>query len=104
MQESPANCRAAGVACKTIPGMSELLSGRVLTSQIRNVDIADLLGREPVRLDEERIRSTIAGRSVLVTGAAGSIGSELCRQVARFAPSKLTALGQAQRDLFQADQ
>src|SRR6266566_214201 len=103
MQEALANCRAAGVACKTIPGMSELLSGRVLTSQIRNVDIADLLGREPVRLEEERIRSTIAGRSVLVTGAAGSIGSELCRQVARFGPSKLIAFDQAESDLFKVD-
>ena len=103
MQEALSNCRAAGVACKTIPGMSELLSGRVLTSQIRNVDIADLLGREPVRLEEERIRSTIAGRSVLVTGAAGSIGSELCRQVARFEPSKLIAFDQAESDLFKVD-
>jgi FlaA1/EpsC-like NDP-sugar epimerase len=103
MQEALANCRAAGVSCKTIPGMSELLSGKVLTSQIRNVDITDLLGREPVWLEEERIRSAIAGRSVLITGAAGSIGSELCRQVARFGPRTLIAFDQAESDLFKID-
>ena len=86
MNEAISNCRAAGVACKTIPGMAELLSGKVLTSQIRDVSVEDLLGREPVRLDETLIRESIEGRSVMVTGGGGSIGSELCRQVASFRP------------------
>lgn len=100
MREALANCRAAGVPCKTIPGVAELLSGKVLTSQIRDVSVVDLLGREPVQLDESMIRSSIQGRSIMVTGAAGSIGSELCRQVARFQPKRLVALDQAESDLF----
>jgi len=103
MQEALANCRAAGVSCKMIPSIGELLSGKVLTSQIRNVEITDLLGREPVQLEEEPIRFTIAGRSILITGAAGSIGSELCRQVARFEPRVLIAFDQAESDLFKID-
>ena len=100
MREALANCRAAGVPCKTIPGVAELLSGRILSSQIRDVSVLDLLGREPVHLDESMIRSSIQGRSVMVTGAAGSIGSELCRQVARFQPKTLVAFDQAESDLF----
>ena len=103
MQEALANSRAAGIPCKTIPGVSELLSGKVLSGQIRNVEIGDLLGREPVQLDESRISSTIARRSILVTGAGGSIGSELCRQVARFEPDVLVALDQSESELFKID-
>jgi len=103
MQEALANCRAAGVACKTIPGFSELLNGKVLSAQIRDVSVADLLGREPVQIEEDRIRDHIRNRSVLVTGGAGSIGSELCRQIAAFQPRKLIALDQAESDLFRID-
>jgi FlaA1/EpsC-like NDP-sugar epimerase len=103
MQEALANCRAAGVPCKTIPGVGDLLTGRVLTGQIRNVEIGDLLGRKPVQLDESRIRSTIAHRSILVTGAGGSIGSELCRQLSRFEPAALVALDQSESTLFNID-
>ncbi len=103
MREALANCKAAGLICKTIPGVSELLGGRVISSQIRNVEIGDLLGREPVQLDESRIRSTIARRSILVTGAGGSIGSELCRQVARFEPEVLVAFDQSENELFKID-
>lgn len=103
MQEALANCRAAGVPCKTIPGVSELLSGKVLSRQIRNVEIGDVLGRAPVELDESRIRSSITRRSILVTGAGGSIGSELCRQVARFEPDVLVALDQSESELFKID-
>ncbi|MBI3695407.1 MAG: polysaccharide biosynthesis protein [Acidobacteria bacterium] len=103
MQEALANCRSARVPCKIIPGIGELLEGKVLTAQIRDVAIRDVLGREPVRLEEDRIRSAIAGRSILITGAAGSIGSELCRQVARFEPQILVAFDQAETDLFRID-
>ena len=103
MQEALANCRAAGVPCKTIPSVGELLTGKVLSRQVRNVEIGDLLGRESVQLDESRIRSTIARRSVLVTGAAGSIGSELCRQAARFEPEALIAFDQSESELFKID-
>jgi len=102
-REALANCQSAGVPCKTIPGLGELLSRQVLVEQIRDVSVTDLLGRPPVQLEEEPIREHIAGRSILVTGAAGSIGSELCRQVARFRPARLIALDQAESDLFRIE-
>jgi FlaA1/EpsC-like NDP-sugar epimerase len=100
MNEAISNSRAAGVSCKTIPGVAEMLSGKVLTSQIRDVSVEDLLGRDPIRLDETLIRTSIEGRSVMVTGGGGSIGSELCRQVAAFQPSRLVILERAESDLF----
>jgi FlaA1/EpsC-like NDP-sugar epimerase len=103
MREALANCRAAGVPCKTIPGIGELLNGKFLSAQIRNISLEDLLGREQVQLEQERIQTSISGRSVLVTGAAGSIGSELCRQIAPLQPCKLVALDQAESDLYRID-
>ena len=103
MREALANCRAARIPCKTVPGIDELLSGRILCAQVRNPAVQDLLGRQQVRLDEAHVQKSIAGRSVLVTGAAGSIGSELCRQVARFKPACLIAFDQAESDLFRIE-
>ena len=103
MREALANCRAARIPCKTVPGIDELLSGRVLYTQVRNPAVQDLLGRQQVRLDEAQVQASIAGRSVLVTGAAGSIGSEICRQVARFQPACLVAFDQAESDLFRIE-
>jgi FlaA1/EpsC-like NDP-sugar epimerase len=100
MREALAHCRVARIPCKTVPGIEELLSGKVLTAQVRNLSVHDLLGRQPVKLDEARVQASVGGRSVLVTGAAGSIGSELCRQVARFKPACLVAFDQAESDLF----
>ena len=94
MREVLANCHAARVPYKTIPGIDELLSGRILSAQVRNPMVQDLLGRQPVHIDEGPARASIVGRTVLVTGAAGSIGSELCRQVARFTPACLVAFDQ----------
>jgi FlaA1/EpsC-like NDP-sugar epimerase len=102
-RESLANCRAAHIPCKTVPGIDELLSARVLSAQVRNPSVQDLLGRQPVHLDEAQVKARIAGRSILVTGAAGSIGSELCRQVARFGPARLVAFDQAESDLFRVE-
>lgn len=99
MRAAVSHCRAAGVPFKTLPGLSELLSGDI-TRQIREVSANDLLGREPVRIDETRIGETIAGESVLITGGCGSIGSELCRQVARFGPRKLVIFDQAESEMF----
>ena len=103
MGEALAYCRAAGVPCKTVPNIGEILSGKILTTQIRDIAVTDLLGRDPVRLEEERIRRKVTGRIVLVTGAAGSIGSELCRQIAQYHPAKLIALDQAESELFKID-
>jgi len=103
MRDALANCRAARIPCKTVPGIDELLSGRILFAQVRNPSVQDLLGRQQVRLDEAHVQQSIAGRSVLVTGAAGSIGSELCRQLARFEPGCLVAFDQAESDLFRIE-
>jgi FlaA1/EpsC-like NDP-sugar epimerase len=104
MREAHASCRGAGVPCRTIPGLGDLLSGKYLSAQLRNLSLEDLLGREQIRLEEDRIQQSITGKRILVTGAAGSIGSELCRQIAAFTPSKLIALDQAESELFKIDQ
>jgi len=103
MREAVANCRAAGVPCRTLPSVEELLDGKRLSGQFRNLSVEDLLGRQPVRLEEPRIRAALANRSILVTGAAGSIGSELCRQIASFGPRRLVLMDQAESPLFHID-
>ena len=82
-------CRNAELEVLTVPSFDDLMSGRVTISQIRHVELDDLLGRDPVVLDTAGLKSWISGRVVLVSGAGGSIGSELCRQLARFAPRQL---------------
>jgi FlaA1/EpsC-like NDP-sugar epimerase len=96
-------CHAAGAECKTVPGLGEVIEGRALAGQIREVAVEDLLGRTPVRLEESQIRGAIEGRVVLVTGAAGSIGSELCRQIARFKPAGIVGFEIAESPLFEID-
>ena len=103
MREALANCRSARIVCRTVPRIEELLSGKILTSSVRNLSVKDLLGRKPVQLDEEPVKARISGRSILVTGAAGSIGSELCRQIARFGPGRLVAFDQAESELFKIE-
>jgi FlaA1/EpsC-like NDP-sugar epimerase len=103
MREILANCRAARIPCKTVPGIDELLGGKYLTAQVRDLSVHDLLGRQPVKLDDASVRARFQGRSVMVTGAAGSIGSELCRQLGRFEPSCLVAFDQAESDLFRLE-
>ena len=96
-------CHAAGVECKTIPGLGEVIEGRGLVGQIREVAVEDLLGRNAVCLEEDEIRGTLEGKVVLVTGAAGSIGSELCRQIARFHPAGIVGFEIAESPLFEID-
>jgi FlaA1/EpsC-like NDP-sugar epimerase len=93
-------CRLCEVETKILPGLFELIDGRVSVNQLREVSLADLLGREQVDLDSASIASYIEGRCVLVTGAGGSIGSELCRQIMRFQPSKLVLLGRGENSIF----
>ena len=100
MREALANCKSAGIPCKTIPGLGELLTGKVLSAQVRTIAVTDLLGRDPVQLEEPLIRTKLTGRSVLITGGAGSIGSELCRQLSIFKPECLVILDQAESALF----
>lgn len=82
-------CEQAHMRLLVLPAVADLISGHVQVSQLRHIELDDLLGRDPVELDATRLRHWIAGRVVLVTGAGGSIGSELCRQIARFAPARL---------------
>lgn len=93
-------CRPIGARIRTIPGVDKLIEGRVTVNQLSEVNIEDLLRREPVVLDTEAIDSSLTGRVVMVTGAGGSIGSELCRQVSRFRPKRLVLVEQAENGLF----
>lgn len=95
-------CKEAGVESKTVPSMSELLSD-ISMSSIRKVEYTDLLGREDVRLDDCKIDELLAGKVVMVTGAAGSIGSELCRQICRFKPRRVLLYEMAESPLYDID-
>jgi FlaA1/EpsC-like NDP-sugar epimerase len=96
-------CEEIPIKVRIIPGLYEILDGRVEITRIRDVQIEDLLGREPVQLDIESIRKELAGKTVMVTGAGGSIGSELARQVVRFSPAKLLLVERAEFALFNID-
>jgi FlaA1/EpsC-like NDP-sugar epimerase len=96
-------CEESGLPSKTVPGMGELIDGKVSIKAIRDVDYRDLLGREVIRLDEDRISKYLEKASVLVTGAGGSIGSELCRQICRFDPSCLILYDRAESALYEID-
>jgi FlaA1/EpsC-like NDP-sugar epimerase len=96
--------KALGLETEIMPSMWELASGRVQASQIRPVELQDLLGREPVSLDSEQIREMLQDRVVLVTGAGGSIGAELCRQIANRAPKRLILVDHSEVQLFQIEQ
>jgi FlaA1/EpsC-like NDP-sugar epimerase len=91
------------VKAQIVPGLDELASGRVAVSRLRDVQIEDLLGREPVKLDDENLHEFLTGRTVMVTGAGGSIGSELVRQIVNFSPKKLLLVERAEFLLFQIE-
>ena len=97
-------CREAGVEALTVPSFEDLVSGRVTVSQIRNVELDDLLGRDPVVLDAAGLRGWLADRVVMVTGAGGSIGSELCRQIARYAPRSVVLYESNEFALYQIEE
>jgi len=93
------NCKNSGIEFKTIPGYGELINGRVTINSIREVAYRDLLGREIIKLEEEKIGAYLENQNVLVTGAGGSIGSELCRQICRFKPAKIILFERAESPL-----
>ena len=93
-------CTGTKLKFQSLPGVRELIDGRVTVSQIRPVEINDLLGREAVDLDCQSLARFLAGRRVLITGAGGSIGSEMCRQVVPFRPARLILVEQAETPLF----
>jgi FlaA1/EpsC-like NDP-sugar epimerase len=96
-------CRTCGVKYKTLPGLGEIISDKVSVKAIRDVSYKDLLGRPPVRLELEEIGSILCGQCVMVTGAGGSIGSELCRQIIRFQPSLLVLFDASEENLYRIE-
>ncbi len=97
-------CQKTEVRFKILPGVGDLIDGRVSVQQLRDVDLNDLLGRDPISLDKVQINHYLQGKRVLVTGAGGSIGSEICRQVARFNPQKLILFENGETPLFLIEQ
>lgn len=101
MRDILTHCSKSGIEFKTIPGIGELINGKVTVSTIREVDYRDLLGRDVIRLDEEKIGSYLQRQCVMVTGAGGSIGSELCRQICRFNPHSIVLYERAESPLYE---
>ncbi|MFH1446733.1 MAG: nucleoside-diphosphate sugar epimerase/dehydratase [Chloroflexota bacterium] len=95
-------CHEKHVPFRTMPGIYELLGGNVSFSRLREVDIDDLLRREPAQINNEAIGSSVEGRTILITGAGGSIGRELCRQIAQYNPQQLLLLGHGENSIFEA--
>ncbi|OUM95713.1 MAG: hypothetical protein A9Z00_11125 [Thermobacillus sp. ZCTH02-B1] len=93
-------CAKTKAKTQIMPKLEDLASGRVSVSALRDVEVEDLLGREPVELDIDSISEYVTGRTILVTGAGGSIGSEICRQVAKFGPKKLVLLGHGENSIY----
>ncbi len=95
-------CQKFGIPSRTMPGLFELLGGKVSINRLREVDIEDLLRRQPTRIDNDQIPETITGKRILVTGAGGSIGRELCRQISRLQPSELLLLGHGENSIYES--
>jgi FlaA1/EpsC-like NDP-sugar epimerase len=94
----------AGLPCRTVPSMDQLATGRLSVTNLRPVELHDLLGRAPVEISSDSVREVIQGRTVMVTGAGGSIGSELCRQICSFGPSALVLVERSEPQLFVIEQ
>lgn len=94
-------CKDMPCSVKTAPGLYDLIDGKVTIQQLRSIDLEDLLRREPVQLDIDNIASYLTGKRVLVTGAGGSIGSELCRQIAKMSPDSLILLGKGENSIYE---
>jgi FlaA1/EpsC-like NDP-sugar epimerase len=97
-------CRLKGIPFRTMPGFFELLGGSANIKRLREVEITDLLRREPVRIRDEQIGASLSNRTILVTGAGGSIGRELCRQISRWGPNELLLLGHGENSIFETYQ
>jgi FlaA1/EpsC-like NDP-sugar epimerase len=97
------HCKESGIAFKTIPAYGELINGKINISTIREVAYRDLIGREIIKLDEIKIGAYLKGQCVLVTGAGGSIGSELCRQICKFEPEKIVLIERAESPLYEIE-
>jgi FlaA1/EpsC-like NDP-sugar epimerase len=96
-------CMDTGIKTQTIPLIEDIMTGKVSVTDIQDVKIEDLLGREEVKLDMNKIADQLTGKTILVTGAGGSIGSEICRQIARFGPKQLLLLGHGENSIYMID-
>ena len=97
-------CTRAGITVMTVPALSDIVSGKVSISALRAIELDDLLGRDPVQLDDAGLHRFLTGRTVLITGAGGSIGGELCRQIARFAPARIVLYELSEFALYAIEQ
>ncbi len=104
MRRVVGRCEATGLPFRTVPRLDDVVSGRAQFNQLKEVAIEDLLGRDPVKLEWNAIRRSISGQRVLVTGGGGSIGSELCRQIARLGAAELTILELSEYNLYRIEQ
>lgn len=104
MQRFVQICEQCGIRFKTVPALRDIIAGTGNIREFRDVNLEDLLGRDPVQIDLRSVRNQIDGRVVLVTGAAGSIGSELCRQILQYGPTKLLCLDQSETGIFYLEQ
>jgi FlaA1/EpsC-like NDP-sugar epimerase len=93
-------CTQAKIPFRTVPALKDILSSEIKLAQLREVSLEDLLGRDPIQIDLEAVHRHLSGKSVLVTGAAGSIGSELCRQILEYGPRKLVCVDQNETGMF----
>lgn len=100
LQQILDQCKHTKVPVQMIPRLEDLMTGRVSVSQLKKVEVEDLLGRDPVKLDMTAIKSTVTKQVIMVTGAGGSIGSELCRQLMRFSPKKLLLVGHGEYSIY----
>ncbi|HYH03944.1 MAG TPA: nucleoside-diphosphate sugar epimerase/dehydratase [Bacillota bacterium] len=98
------DCRQTGCQVKIVPAMEELINGKPAVEQLREVNLEDLLRRDPVRLDLAKLAGYLQSKRVIVTGAGGSIGSELCRQIVRFQPSAVILLGKGENSIYEIEQ
>lgn len=96
-------CAKTNVKVQIMPLIEDVITGKLSVSQLRDVAVEDLLGREPIELDIESIAETVTGKTVLVTGAGGSIGSEICRQISIFQPKKIVLVGHGENSIYQID-
>lgn len=97
-------CEKSGVDLKIMPGVYDIISGDINVNPIRQIQVEDLLGRDPVSVDLEEVAGYVSGETVFITGAGGSIGSEICRQVAKFNPGKLVLIGHGENSIFDIEQ
>src|SRR5690606_24792807 len=96
-------CNETDVKVQMIPKIEDIVSGKISVSSLKNVDVEDVLGREPVELDINAISDYVSGRTVMVTGAGGSIGSEICRQLMCFSPGKILLVGHGEYSIYSID-